>query len=127
MGDRANVAIKDRDARVYLYTHWSGSDAPEIVRAALTRGEDRWSDAPYLARVVFCEMVKGSEGGTTGFGISTKIGDNEYPIIVVDCDTQEIYAEAEEYGDVRGDAKRWPFSDYAGLDGAEWKHLDTGR
>jgi len=54
MGDRANVYIReDNDHGVYLYTHWGGYELPEVVRRALARGESRWSDAPYLARIVF--------------------------------------------------------------------------
>ena len=71
MGDRRNVIVKDgeSDIGVGLYTHWSGSDLEDIVKSALQR-KQRWEDAPYLARIIFCEMVKGNEREETGFGIA---------------------------------------------------------
>lgn len=54
MGDRANVYIReDQTHGIYLYTHWGSSELPETVRTALARHE-RWSDTPYLARIIFC-------------------------------------------------------------------------
>lgn len=35
-------------------------------------------------------MTKGNESKPTGFGISTRMCDNSYPIIVIDCEKQEI-------------------------------------
>ncbi len=57
------------------YTHWHGTGLLDTVRAAIRRGKGRWSDAEYLARIIFCEMLK-SDGdgvldGETGFGIGT--------------------------------------------------------
>jgi hypothetical protein len=88
MGDRANVVIRDDYVRdndreaVFLYSHWGGYELPEVVRRALARRE-RWDDAPYLARIVFDTMIGGHQGGETGFGISTRIPDNEYDLIVL--------------------------------------------
>lgn len=85
MGDRANVYIREDSERgVYLYTHWAGEELARTVQTALERGKGRWNDSPYLARIIFCEMVSGNEHETTGFGISTMLCDNEHPIIVVD-------------------------------------------
>lgn len=69
MGDRGNIIIRDEGAPdLYLYTHWNGSDLPKTLKRALSRKE-RWEDSAYLARIIFCEMVKGSEADATGFGI----------------------------------------------------------
>lgn len=87
MGDRGNVYMKEDDRGVYLYTHWSGSELPFVVQNALKQ-QRRWSDGPYLARIIFCEMVKGQELKETGFGISTHMPDNEHPILVVDSEHQ---------------------------------------
>jgi hypothetical protein len=87
MGDRANVCVKDRDGgAVFFYTHWAGYDLPRTVAAGLARGKDRWGDTAYLARILFCEMVKGDPGGEKGYGISTCVQDNQgnRPILVVD-------------------------------------------
>lgn len=82
MGDRGNIIVKDRESTVYLYTHWTGSDLPETIREALKRGKDRWNDGSYLARILFCEMVKGEEMENTGFGISSTYGDGGTDITV---------------------------------------------
>jgi hypothetical protein len=92
MGDRAQIAIKDSgtDRRVYLYTHWTGSELIPTLRRALAR-KQRWDDSCYLTRIIFCEMVKGDENSETGFGIDTaQHGDVYYKIPVLDCDTQMI-------------------------------------
>lgn len=92
MGDRVNIAVQTDGKRVYFYGHWSGSEAPDKVRNALAK-RARWTDPSYLARIVFCEFVKGHESGEIGFGISSDVGDNEYPIIVVDADAQQVRFE----------------------------------
>jgi hypothetical protein len=86
MGDRCNVYVNGAD--VFLYGHWSGWTIAQTVRDALKRGRERWNDAPYLARIVLCEMVRGSFEELTGFGISRKLCDNERPIIVLDPDNR---------------------------------------
>ena len=127
MGDRANVAVQDHGKRVYLYTHWDGYELPELVRMALARRQ-RWNDAPYLTRILFCTLVAGAEKDETGFGISTEICDNEHPIIIVDCDKQIVTIEAEPGGRFAPTApQRLSFSTYADLAEATWQTLDTGR
>lgn len=132
MGDRGNIAVVGGGKRVYFYGHWAGSEMPEIVRAALARGKGRWNDAPYLARIIFCQMVAPSDlMAETGYGISTEPGDNGYPILVVDCDKQEVNIETdtrEGYGYApAGDAKAFGFAAYAALPEATWSTLDSGR
>jgi hypothetical protein len=90
MGDRANVAVKSGEDIVYLYTHWTGSELPALLQEALRRGISRWDDPAYLARVIFCEMVKGAEKGVTGYGISASVQDGEDRVIVVDTDAQTV-------------------------------------
>jgi len=125
MGDRANIAVQVRGERVYLYTHWNGYDLPETVRRALAR-KQRWDDAPYLTRIIFCEMVRGEETEESGFGISTQLGDNSYPLIVVDVAAQTVSCEAALHGAVRGGARVWAIKDYAALPAADWSSLDSG-
>ena len=92
MGDRGNIVVVNRGKRIYLYTHWRGSDIVNIAKRALGRHQ-RWSDPAYLTRIIFCEMIDGDVKGETGYGISTELGDNSHPILVVDCDKQEVYFE----------------------------------
>jgi hypothetical protein len=92
MGDRAQICIKmmGDKGKVYLYTHWQGTELLATLKRALARRE-RWGDPEYLARIIFCEMVKGSEGSPTGFGIGTyPHTDVSYPIPVLDCINAEI-------------------------------------
>lgn len=100
MGDRAQIAVKmygDKDEKVYLYTHWGGSRINQTLAAALNK-RMRWGDEEYLARIIFCEMVRGEEDGETGYGIGVSAhGDIEYPIPVLDCETQTITFEQPEW------------------------------
>ena len=89
MGDRGNIIIKTAgESDLYLYTHWRGSALPHILKAALGRRQ-RWDDAAYLTRIIFCEMVKGSEQDETGFGISTYMCDGGTDLSV-DMDAQTV-------------------------------------
>lgn len=99
MGDRSNIVIKQHDgSRVWLYGHWMGEDSINVVRDTLAQRE-RWSDAPYLARMLFARMVQGDPAGVTGYGISTYMCDNEYPVIVLDPETQTVVLEdSKEWG-----------------------------
>jgi hypothetical protein len=125
MGDCGNIVVQeDKDHRVYLYTHWSGSEMPETLRSALVRGKERWSDPQYLARIIFCEMVH-SDNGLTGFGITSRVHDNSHPLVVVDCEKQEIRLEPEPDGShAPGKPKAWTFAAYAALPEAGWGTLD---
>lgn len=90
MGDRANIVIKSDGEQVCLYTHSNGTVLPETLRAAMLRGKDRLDDPQYLARIIFCEMVKGYEMDTTGFGISQTIHDGGDKVITLDVDAQTM-------------------------------------
>ncbi len=95
MGDRANVRVKSQASDVFLYTHWGGYALPETVRKALSLRE-RWSDDSYLARIIFCSMVRGDDAeATTGFGISSTIGDGEDQLITVDVEAQTVKVNAQ--------------------------------
>ena len=91
MGDRANVLVIDGESRVYLYTHWAGTELPGVVRDALAR-RLRWSDGPYLTRMIFGQMVGPNGGvmGETGYGISSVVGDGDNRVVVVDVDNQSV-------------------------------------
>ena len=97
MGDRSNIVVKQYDgSRVWLYGHWMGADSINVVRDVLAERE-RWSDAPYLARMLFSKMTEG-DTGSTGYGISTYMCDNEYPVIVLDPETQTVVLEDAPWG-----------------------------
>lgn len=91
MGERGNIVVNG----VWMYTHWGGDRLKQTLKSALKRGKDRWTDAPYLARIVFCEMVQHEVLSTRGFGLSTRMTDNNYNILVVDVMKQKIYEHEE--------------------------------
>lgn len=94
MGDRANVVIKTADEQVCLYTHWNGHSLPEVLSSALSEGRGRWTDAQYLARIVFCRMVGPAEWDeTTGFGISQSVYDGGDRVLTVDVDRQTVQVQ----------------------------------
>jgi len=97
MGDRAQVHIKDKN--VYLYTHWNGTDLVDVVRSALKRGRERWSDPEYLARIIFNEMTSGQEKETAGYGIGTAVHGDIWRLVTVDCQKQTVTVNdhADEY------------------------------
>ena len=91
MGDRGNVVIKYFDGnKIFFYSHWGGSGLKETVRQALKRGQGRWNDESYLARIVFSEMTKDEAMELTGYGISPYEIDNENPLVTVDTKAQTV-------------------------------------
>lgn len=89
MGDRGNIVVEfpqqagveQTPQRIYLYTHWHGYRLGEVLRKSLSRGTSRWDDPPYLARIIFSDMIEGQEQELTGFGISPDLRDNNRPLL----------------------------------------------
>ena len=116
MGDRGNIVVRDREGKdVVFYAHWSGHGLAAVVRRALAK-EWRWSDDNYLARIIFCEMVKGFEGDETGFGIGRfTAGDRGHAVVLVDVDRQCVFFcdEFEVDTSIDSEVKGYPFEVYA--------------
>jgi len=126
MGDRANIVIQSNGERVYLYGHWMGHEMPAIAQRALQRRQ-RWDDASYLARIVFCEMINGHEKEETGFGISTGLTDNERPICILDIDNQMVTFEQDPRRDWIKEpciGKTFPFAQFTEIN-PEWESLNA--
>ena len=97
MGDRANVYVHGgKNPGVYLYTHWGRRSIGETVAAALDRGRGRWDDEQYLARIIFCEMVRDDIEGVTGYGISAEVWDGAESIVDVDTRTGLVTVKGVE-------------------------------
>jgi hypothetical protein len=91
MGMRRNIALKYGEVKtIYFYTHWGAEGLREQLKAALIRGKGRWSDAPYLARIIFAEMIQHELLQDTGYGIAPYEMDPEYPTISVDLEQQTV-------------------------------------
>ena len=105
MGDRGNIVMHyELGGEIYFYTHWRGSDLPEILQTALLVGQSRWDDAQYLPAIIFREIVKDAQG-VTGFGISPTIGDNEYALLHVHTENQTVRLRQQS----------WTFSEFCAL------------
>lgn len=134
MGDRGNIVIvyhDDNEAKqIYFYTHWKGYNLPEIVHRAIKRRE-RWDDIDYLARIIFCEMIKGDESGSTGFGIAPYPMDNEYRFIYVDNGHIKVdktfYSDCiYENDDLRKEYVIWTFEEFASMEYMNWYIILSG-
>ena len=115
MGDRANVNVKasEDDKGVFLYTHWSGTELPVILKRALAK-RWRWGDDQYLARIIFDEMIGDRQGNETGYGISSYCGDGNSRVLVVDTKSQSVSFDDkswtfEEYISTPDDFKVWEY------------------
>ena len=97
MGDRGNVAIiqntsKDRLHQVWVYTHWTGTDLPAMVREGIRAGRPRWNDSNYLTKIIIGRIIPGEDMlGETGYGIGCTLSDNEHTIIVVDIPNKRVF------------------------------------
>lgn len=98
MGDRSNIkVVYPKGEVIYLYGHWLGKENQTIVDDAIAEGQ-RLSDPEYFTRILFSKMIANDVTGSTGFGISPYLTDNDYgnPIVVVDY-SKNGYAEPEVY------------------------------
>jgi len=87
MGERTEIFLINDG--IYLYSHWDSlEDLRMILKSALIRGKERWTDKPYLNRIIFSEMIKKEIMELTGYGISSdSIGDSR---IVVNVEKQTV-------------------------------------
>ena len=119
MGDRGNIFFVDSRqgetfAGIYMYTHWSGPALPGMVREALARGRGRWGDLPYLARVVFCELVKDSVLEEVGYGLGTRLGGNEHNVVRIDALASRVsfHAPGREWRASDPGVASWSYDEY---------------
>jgi hypothetical protein len=70
MGDRALIVVTDNTGEISpaVYTHWAGSEAGDIIKAAGEKGVIRMDDISY-ATARICAAFVGDNTGTTGTGI----------------------------------------------------------
>ena len=96
MGCRGTIEIwnnaaapKSEERPVVLYTHWGAKRMLNDLVTALEKKE-RWNDAAYLSRMIFCQMMGDYTRGTTGYGIMTDNALDTEEEILVDIDRQEV-------------------------------------
>lgn len=125
MGDCANIFVVDRPPLtpdgnevegIYLYTHWKGYEWPERLRLALNSrpARNRWDDPQYLTRILVSHLFQDLGLSEIGGGISTFVGDNSCPIIVLDIPGQAVAFVREGQETDRGYHffNRMSFEDY---------------
>lgn len=96
MGDCGNIKLMYPQGDIYFYTHWDGSELHLTLAEALKRGKGRWDDPPYLARIIFSEMIRGDVLGQTGYGISPSECDSG-PLPTVDLKAMTVRFNAMTY------------------------------
>jgi hypothetical protein len=108
MGDRANIYLIDDDTRrgIYLYTGKHGENAASMLRIALRRTEGHWDNGPGVAAAIMTQVMRADSDRRTESGVSTYlIGNDEWPVFVVDLRNQRVYmaftgqeVEQEQWG-----------------------------
>lgn len=120
MAERGNIVVRQRApfkgaSHVFLYTHYRGSELHRIAQQAVQVAQPRWGDEAYFTRIVFDTLLDG-ERGVGGFGISTYIIDNEYPLILLDpvkqrvafhCSNDALFSDPP--------IKQWSFTEFVAL------------
>lgn len=132
MGDRASIYVVDRlpvadddneTQGIYLYTHWNGSEWPEMLRAALEtqRAGRRLGDHSYHLRIIVDELFRYLRDQETGGGISTTLCMGEYPLLVLDL-ARGVVAWASEGRET--DRNNWtlrtPIADFIAQERADY-------
>lgn len=95
MGDRVlfQIVAKNRPNQFgpVVYCHWSGSLAPEIVRALAKRMEGRSDDMSYATARLVQECV-GDDGGNLSFGVwnadkklTAEDSHGDAGVVLIDC------------------------------------------
>ncbi len=120
MGDRSNIVIRDSyDGPVILYSHWWGRDLFTAAQTALDSdiARRRWDDTSYLRRIVFQSILDRDGLSETGFGIGTKIGDNEHPVLVIDTESRRVDFVDEGHAlDPVHSGDGWNFEEFCQMD-----------
>ena len=88
MGERNYIKLMNDE--IYLYSHWgSVEELKKILKSALIRGKDIWTDKQYLNRIIFSEMIKDNVMSLTGYGLSNECYDGDI-VFSVDVKNQEV-------------------------------------
>lgn len=101
MGDRGNIGFITRDTEcVFFYTHWEGHVITALAIKAISAAHLRWGDPAYATRMALTELI-GDLEGESGYGVSTFIEDNEYPVPIIDWRARKVHFLTED------DALEW--------------------
>lgn len=130
MGSRANIAVlqpkrsEEKREAVFLYGHWIGPEMANALQTALKK-KWRWDDHSYLTRIIWDEVLL-EHGTETGYGISTYLCDNNYPILVVDCERMLVGIINENDDDISVFRRQKTFEEFIALDDPQAFMLNAG-
>lgn len=92
MGMRRNISLDygEKNAKIYLYTHWGAEGLEQTLAKSLDRGRERWGDPAYLARVIFTDMTRDVGNELTGYGLDVAECDPEFKTLAVDLESKTV-------------------------------------
>lgn len=107
MGDRRHVVLQYEDGKeIYIYTHWYGSSLPSLLAKALVHGKERWNDVPYLARIIFSQLLKGDEDSLTGWGLAPNYMESQKDDLYIDLSSNTVNGKSfQKFIDYHEDEK----------------------
>lgn len=106
MGDRAMANIKTSHGSIYVYTHWRGSELPQIAKSAILAAKPRWGDESYATHIIIDQLTKDSRDSETGVGIML-VPDHEdaynhdQPSVIVDLPLRTLIVQGHEHEDTQ--------------------------
>jgi hypothetical protein len=108
MGTRGNIRVHDGipERGVVMYSHWDADTVlPQAVAKGLARGESRWGDFTYLARIIFCDLIRDDINGIAGYGLAADLRDvdGNDRVLDVNCDDQTV-TYTGDWDDKSGDS-----------------------
>lgn len=118
MGDRTNTVFRQADgADIVLYQHWGGYNMMHNLAIAIDAARSRWDDESYAIRIMISNLIGDEWRSETGYGLSTRIMDNEHSIPVVDFsdNTVALYDyEWDGFGacNLKNQKFRMPFDEF---------------
>jgi hypothetical protein len=82
--------IKTSTGSLYLYTHWNGSELPQMAKEAVEKAKPRLGDESYWVRIVVDQIFKDLRDQETGGGIMLKpTAEDSYnhdkPSVIIDA------------------------------------------
>lgn len=95
MGDRRMAEIRTRTGNLYVYTHWYGSEFPQMAEEAVKKAAPRLGDEAYWLRIVVDQLTKEGRDQETGFGLMLKPNaedeyNNDEPSVIIEARTGKI-------------------------------------
>jgi len=99
MGARSNVFFRSGKHGIGVYAHWAGESMADAVMCVLKSKafQERLGDDNYAMRIgvqIVLETLEADSKSDTGFGLwtpATGPDDNEYPWLVVDVETGDLF------------------------------------